>query len=99
MRGIDIPPFHAGEIGRRAAQLASAGREVIPMHFGEPTLGAPPAAILAAHRALDHEPLVYWNSPRLQARIAQHYQDDYGVRVSPERILLTSGASAGLIAV
>ena len=99
MRGIDIPPFHAGEIGRRAAQLASAGREVIPMHFGEPTLGAPPAAILAARHALDHERLVYWNSPALQARIARQYEEDYGVQVSPERILLTAGASAGLIAV
>lgn len=32
------------------------------------------------------------------ARIARHYRDSYGVEVAPERILLTSGASAGLVA-
>ena len=69
------------------------------MHFGEPSLGAPAAAIRAAHHALDHERMVYWNSQPLRERIARHYRDEYGVRVDPELILLTAGASAGLIAV
>ncbi len=98
MRGVEIPSFYAGDIARLAAGMSQAGREVIPMHFGEPSLGASPAAIAAAHHALDHERQVYWNSPRLRERIARHYLDDYGVAVSPERILLTAGASAGLIA-
>ena len=41
---------------------------------------------------------VYWNSPALRKRIAHHYLEDYGVEVAPDRILLTAGASAGLIA-
>src|SRR5260221_6816284 len=99
MRGTEIPPFHAGEIGRRAALLAASGREVIPMHFGDRSLGAPASIIAAAHRALDRERLVYWNSPELRQRIARHYRDEYGLSVAPERILLTAGASAGLIAI
>ena len=99
MRGVDIPPFFTGEIGQLAAQRVAQGRELIPMHYGEPALGASRLAIAAAHRALDHEPMQYWNSPRLRERIAQLYRDDYGVQVSPERILLSAGASAGLIAV
>jgi aspartate/methionine/tyrosine aminotransferase len=98
MRGVEIPPFYAGEIGWQAERLAHSGREIIPMHFGEPSLGASPAAIKAAHHALDHERQVYWHSPKLRARIARHYFEDYGVVVAPERILLTAGASAGLIA-
>jgi len=69
------------------------------MHFGEPSLGASAAAIGAAHHALDHERMTYWLSEPLRARIARHYLDDYGVSVDPERILLTAGASAGLVAV
>jgi aspartate/methionine/tyrosine aminotransferase len=43
-------------------------------------------------------PLGYWESPQLKARIARHYAEEYGLDVAPERILLTSGASAALVA-
>lgn len=98
MRGVEIPSFHTGDIAWAASLLSQVGREVIPMHFGEPSLGASASAIAAAHHALDHERQVYWNSPQLRERIARHYLEDYGVVVAPERILLTAGASAGLIA-
>jgi len=61
----------------------------------------PPAAVLQeAARALREQPeaLGYWESESLRARIAQHYLDTYSVKVAPERILLTTGASAGLVA-
>ena len=99
MRGVDIPQFHAGDIGRQASILAAAGRDVIPMHFGEPSLGASAAAIDAAHHALDHERMTYWISQSLRERIARHYRDEYGLGVDPDCVLLTAGASAGLIAV
>ena len=68
------------------------------MHFGQPSAGAPGAAIAAAHAALDTDPLGYWESAALQERIAQHYRQRYGVDLPPERILLTAGASAALVA-
>jgi aspartate/methionine/tyrosine aminotransferase len=98
-RGNDVPPFYAGQIAREAAKLARAGREIIPMHFGQPTIGPPPAVIEAAQRALLSNPFGYWESDDLRERIARHYQDTYGVHVLPEQILLTSGASAGLVAI
>jgi len=98
-RGIDVPPFYAGQIARDAARLARAGREIIPMHFGQPTLGPPPAVLEAAQRALSAPALGYWESDDLRERIARHYQDTYGVQVLPEQVLLTSGASAGLIGI
>jgi aspartate/methionine/tyrosine aminotransferase len=97
-RGTDVPPFHAGRIGAQAAALARAGRSVIAMHFGQPTEGAPPAAVEAARAAVERGPMGYWESPDLVRRIARHYDEAYGVEVAPERILLTSGASAGLVA-
>lgn len=98
MRGAEIPPFYAGEIGRQAAALQRAGRRIIAMHFGQPTLGPPPAVRAAAHRAIDAGPNGYFESPELRERIARHYRDAYGVTVPATRILLTSGASAGLVA-
>jgi aspartate/methionine/tyrosine aminotransferase len=100
-RGAVVPPFYAGEIAREAAALAAQGREIVPMHFGEPALAPPPAALEAARRATAADQAsthAYWHSPALQHRIARHYRDAYGVDVAPERILLTNGASAGLVA-
>ena len=98
IRGPAIPPFYAGEIGRRAAVHARAGRSVVTMHFGQPTEGAPPAALAAAWAAIGSEPSGYWESAALRERIAQHYRETYGVEVPPQRILLTAGASAALVA-
>jgi aspartate/methionine/tyrosine aminotransferase len=98
VRGADIPPFYAGEIGRHAAALQRTGRRIIAMHFGQPTLGPPPAVLAAAHRAIDAGPKGYFESQELRERIARHYRDTYGVTVAAARILLTSGASAGLVA-
>jgi aspartate/methionine/tyrosine aminotransferase len=97
-RGPQIPPFYAGEIGRRGALRVRAGLPLLAMHFGQPSAGAPSAALAAAHRELDRDPLGYWESVPLRERLARHYQDTYGVTVAPERILLTAGASAGLVA-
>jgi aspartate/methionine/tyrosine aminotransferase len=38
----------------------------------------------------------YWESPQLKERIARHYRDRYGVRVSPDQVILTCGASPAL---
>ena len=100
-RGVAIPPFYAGQIGAQAAQRVRRGLEVIAMHFGQPSEGASPAALGAARAHLDG-PLEgtsgYWESAALRERIALHYREQHGVDVAPERILLTTGASAGLVA-
>lgn len=97
MRGARVSPFHAGEIGRRAAARARAGLPVLPMNFGQPTAGAPAAAIAVAHQRLDHDALGYTESIPLMERIARHYREDYGVEVAPSRIVLTAGASAAFV--
>lgn len=100
-RGAVVPPFYAGEIAREAAALAAQGRDIVPMHFGEPRLAPPTVALDAARRATASDAATthaYWHSPALQQRIAAHYRSVYGVDVAPERILLTNGASAGLVA-
>ncbi|MEJ7933590.1 aminotransferase class I/II-fold pyridoxal phosphate-dependent enzyme [Sphingobium sp. AN558] len=93
----DIEPFHAIAISREAHRLASEGRSILHMEFGQPSTGAPAAAIAAAHHVLDHDPMGYWESPLLKERIAVHYAEQHGVTVDPERIFLTCGASPALV--
>jgi len=100
-RGVAVPPFYAGQIGAQAAQRARRGLEVIPMHFGQPSEGASPGAVGAARAHLEGRlegPSGYWESPALRERIALHYREQHALEVAPERILLTTGASAGLVA-
>lgn len=98
-RGLAIEPFHAGEIGWKAMQRMRAGLPMVPMHFGQPSAGIPPLARAAAHASLDERSSGYWLSQALVERIARWYGETYGVAVAPERVLLTGGASAGLVAV
>src|SRR5579875_2610082 len=82
------------------AQAAKSHQEragVLRMEVGQPATGAPAGAIAAVKAALaSGRPLGYTEAlglPSLRARIAQHYQDWYGLKVSPERIAVTTGAS------
>lgn len=92
-----VDPFHAISISGLAQRLKAEGRSIIHMEFGQPSTGAPKAAIAAAHAVLDAEPMGYWSSDPLKARICRHYAEIYGVAVEPARITLTSGASPALV--
>lgn len=92
-----VDPFHAIAISREAHRLEAEGRSILHMEFGQPSTGAPSAAIAAAHAVLDNDPMGYWESQALKERIARHYREYYGVAVEAEQILLTCGASPGLV--
>ena len=92
-----IDPFYAMDINRLAHRLKAEGRTVIHMEYGQPSTGAPAAAIAVAHRILDSDAMGYWESPALQAGLARHYQRSYGLEIAPERFVLTCGASPALV--
>lgn len=92
-----IDPFHAVTLSTLAHRLAAEGRDIVHMEFGQPSTGAPKAAIARAHHVLDSDSMGYWESPPLKARIARHYQETYGVTVTPEQIWLTCGASPAFV--
>jgi aspartate/methionine/tyrosine aminotransferase len=92
-----VAPFYAVEINRLANARERAGLPVIHMEVGQPSTGAPAAAIAAAHRALDQCPQGYWESEALVERIDAHYRDCYGLAPGTSRIVLTMGASAALV--
>ena len=92
-----LEPFHAITISAIAHRLKAEGREVIHMEFGQPSTGAPAAAIAAAHRVLDSDPMGYWQSDALKARIVRHYAETCGATILPEQVILTNGASPALV--
>lgn len=93
----EIDPFHAIAIGELAYALQAQGTSVIHMEYGQPSTGAPAAAIEVAHRVLDADPMGYWENPGLKARIARLYADEHGVTIRPEQVILTCGASPALV--
>ena len=92
----EIEPFRAMEISLLANQLAAEGRDIIHMEFGQPSTGAPAAAIARAQHVMASEAMGYWESAPLKARIAQSYAEK-GIAVAPEQIILTCGASPALV--
>lgn len=97
MNPAPVAPFHAIAISRLAHDLQIGGRSIIHMEFGQPSTGAPPRAIAAAHVHLDAEPGGYWESPKLREGIARLYADRHGLNIDPGRIILTCGASPALV--
>jgi aspartate/methionine/tyrosine aminotransferase len=94
--GDAVEPFHAIAIAQMAYRRAAQGLPVYHMEFGQPSAGAPKAAIAAAHAVLDRDPMGYWESAPLKARLARHYSDVYQLGIAPERFPITMGASAAL---
>jgi aspartate/methionine/tyrosine aminotransferase len=95
-----VPPFMVMDVMAAAARIEAAGGRVMHMEVGQPAAPAPQAAIAAAHAALAKGRIDYTEAlgiPGLRARIARHYAARYGVEVAPERIVVTTGSSAGFI--
>ena len=100
-RGAFAPPFMVMDVisaaNARQAALPPEAPGVIRMEVGQPSTGAPAGAVEAAHAALrSGNPLGYteaFGRRSLRERIAAHYQDWYGLEVSPDRVAVTVGAS------
>lgn len=98
-RGV-VPPFIVMDVMRAAAKRAETHGDVLHLEVGQPSSGAPKGAIEAAKRAMDREPLGYTLAlgiDPLRERIAKHYSDDYGIKVSPERVVVTTGSSGAFL--
>jgi aspartate/methionine/tyrosine aminotransferase len=95
-----VPAFIVMDVMQAAADKEARGQPVIHMEVGQPGTPAPRTALQAVQRALGSETLGYTMAlglPALRARIARHYSDRYGVAVSPERVIVTSGSSAAFV--
>ena len=96
----DVPPFMVMDVMAAAARIEARGGRVMHMEVGQPAAPAPRTARRAAQAALDLGDIGYTEAlgiPRAARRIARHYAETHGVTVEPERIVVTTGSSAGFI--
>jgi aspartate/methionine/tyrosine aminotransferase len=101
-----IEPFYVMELAKAAAEVAAGprcdpaqgGRRMIRLNIGEPDFGAAPAVREAVARVAQG-PTPYTDAlglPALREAISRWYGERFGLDISPSRIAVTAGASAGL---
>ena len=102
-RAQRIEPFYVMEMAKAASELAQqVAQSAEPMLFlniGEPDFTAPPLVQEAAYQAITQGRTQYTPATGLQAlreRISHWYKQRFGLEVSADRIVLTSGASGAL---
>jgi aspartate/methionine/tyrosine aminotransferase len=95
-----ISPFIALDVLRHANERAAAGGDVLHLEIGQPSTPAPTPVLEAARRALDGQGLGYTEAlgiPELRRRIAEHYQERYGVAIGPHRVAVSTGSSGAFL--
>jgi len=95
-----VQPFHAVEILKQAQALQAQGRDIISLGIGEPDFSAPPQVVEALHRAAVAGLDGYTSPaglPALRAAIADYTAQQFGARIDPARVIVTSGASGALL--
>lgn len=99
-RLADIEPFRVVEVLTRAKQLAAEGRDIVHMEAGEPDFRTAEPIIRSATASLARGETYYTPAagiPELREAISQYYRSDYGLDISPQRIMITPGASGALL--
>ena len=99
-RMAQIAPFHVMELMARAQALETEGRSIIHLEVGEPDFATADPILDAAQRFLSGGHVHYTAAlglPQLREAISGFYQMRYGLDISPERIVVTAGASGALL--
>lgn len=98
-KAVNIPPFIVMDVLERAHELEREGRHIIHMEVGEPDFPTPACICEAAVKALQEEKTHYTHSLgliELREAVCEDYRRKYGVNVSPDRVIITSGTSPGI---
>ncbi|MBY5926707.1 pyridoxal phosphate-dependent aminotransferase [Halomonas denitrificans] len=95
-----VAPFRVMRLLELAQQREAAGEDVIHLEVGEPDFETPAPIREAGARALEQGHTRYTPAtgiPALREAIAQHYAEQFAAEVSPQRIIVTPGASGALL--
>ena len=95
-----MTPFLAMDIRERARELARNGADIAHLDVGEPDFDVHPLVVDAIKEALDDHRTHYTDSfgdLDLREAICRLYRHEYGVEVTPDRVLVTGGSSPALL--
>ncbi len=93
-------PFIVMEVMRAASEREAAGDAVYHLEVGQPGTSAPKGVIRAAQSALEEHRLGYTLAlgiEELRYAIVRHYSEFYSIDVDAERVIATTGSSAGFV--
>ncbi len=99
-RRSEVDPFIVMDVMEAARREEAKGRSIIHMEVGQPGTGAPKEALEKLSVEMARDPLGYsvaLGRPDLRERISRLYKEWYKIDVSPERIVVTAGSSAGFL--
>ncbi len=99
-RAQEITPFLVMDILERAQELERQGVDIIHLEVGQPDWDTPQVVKDAAFAAMQRGETQYTHSMgllELREAICEHYQEHYGVKLTPERIIVTSGTSPAML--
>ncbi|MFE3189043.1 pyridoxal phosphate-dependent aminotransferase [Nocardia sp. NPDC059240] len=95
-RRSTIPPFYVMDVWKAAAERARTHGDVLVLAAGQPSTPAPAAVLRATKAAMDSELLGYTETfgiLELREAIAEHHRGTYGVSVSADDVVVTTGSS------
>lgn len=99
-RAEEIRPFIVMDVLERAQELESQGEHVIHLEVGEPDFDTPACVRAAGERAIREGKTHYTHSQgllELRQAICENYLKCYGVEITPEQIIVTSGTSPAML--
>ncbi|MDR2050847.1 MAG: pyridoxal phosphate-dependent aminotransferase [Deltaproteobacteria bacterium] len=95
-----LKPFLAMKLQEKALEMEQSGQRVIKLSIGQPDFTTPDCIIDAAQKAMRDGKTGYTHSLgiwELREGLAEYYATEYGLSLAPERIVITSGSSFGLL--
>lgn len=95
-----INPFIVMDVLERCQELERSGRDIIHLEVGEPDFDTPAVIKDAAVTALSQGKTQYSHSLgllELRQAVCDDYTSRYGVTVSPDQVLVTSGTSPAML--
>ncbi len=95
-----MKPFFVMEIMERAQALEAQGKRIIHLEIGEPDFDTPACIKEACAHVLRERRPHYTHSMglhELREAICEHYESYYGVHITPDRVLITSGTSPAML--
>ena len=99
-RASEFTSFIVMDVMAKAQELERAGEHVIHMEVGEPDFPTPRVITEAAIAALQNNKTSYTHSLgllELREAICTFYLHEYGVSITPEQILVSTGTSPALL--
>ncbi len=99
-RAREMKPFYVMEILEKAQALEREGHDVVHLEVGEPDFDTPEPIKEACREALKEGKTHYTHSQgilELREAICEVYYENYGVEVTPDQVLITSGTSPAML--